>query len=141
MEGPLDSLKQQQPSSPLKLVVVARSLPSLHLYLIALLHATTFGCTPPCVFHAQRVSLWLPNVLRLQLTRTGDAGKPFGNVFQYGAGHVDPPKALCPGLGKTDLPDSCMTPASKQRRMADASKRMQCIGRHMGHATHGSFAL
>jgi hypothetical protein len=50
-------------------------------------------------------------LLCLQLTRTGDIGKPFGNVFDYGAGHVDPPKALCPGLGKTDqLTSSVLVP-------------------------------
>ena len=34
------------------------------------------------------------------MTRTGTVGQPFGNALDYGAGHVDPAKAMSPGLGK-----------------------------------------
>jgi hypothetical protein len=33
-----------------------------------------------------------------QTTRTGNAGQEFGDPFDFGAGHIDPVKALNPGL-------------------------------------------
>jgi hypothetical protein len=38
--------------------------------------------------------------VHLQTTRTGNMGQPFGTALDYGAGHVDPVKALNPGVGK-----------------------------------------
>jgi hypothetical protein len=38
--------------------------------------------------------------VHLQTTHTGNVGQPFGTALDYGAGHVDPAKALNPGLGK-----------------------------------------
>jgi hypothetical protein len=33
-----------------------------------------------------------------QTTRTGNSGQEFGDPFDFGAGHIDPVKALNPGL-------------------------------------------
>jgi hypothetical protein len=63
----------------------------LHQQLIALLL-----CVCDCLAAALRLAALMTTAY--QTTRTGNAGQEFGDPFDFGAGHVDPVKALNPGL-------------------------------------------